>query len=179
MSAQLRSLGVTLRLLCYLLFGVLAALPLALLSLLLPWSTHLFSAFLLLGAWAGTVGLVRALLIEPAQASLLGNLTTSALLMVGIRAMLFGLLVDQDPESLRQGGLDQDFDLRMLGLVAMVYGPILVALHYLARVAWTFYRDADCQGLRLLAGLALVILLVPQLVKLAWPMLLPVFMQIT
>ncbi|WP_236206861.1 hypothetical protein [Pseudomonas tohonis] len=179
MIASRCSVLVALRTACYLMFGVLAALPLALLALLLPWDSHLLSAFLLLGAWAGTAGLVRALVIEPARASLPGNLITCVLLLIGIRTLLVGLLFDPGRESLRQGGLAPDFDLRMLGLLAMVSGPILVALHYLARVAWTFYRDADCQGLRLLAGLALVILLVPQLVKLAWPMLLPVFMQIT
>ncbi|WP_271103210.1 hypothetical protein [Pseudomonas tohonis] len=179
MSASRCSALVALRTFCYLMFGVLTALPLALLSLLLPWQGHLLSAFLLLGAWAGTAGLVRALVIEPARASLRGNLITCALLLIGMRTLLFGLLLDPGQESLRQGDPDPTFDLRMLGLLAIFYGPILVALHYLARVASAFYRNADCQGLRLLAGLAFLIVLLPQLLKLAWPTLLPVIMQAT
>lgn len=153
-----RAAGV-LRMLCYLLFGLLPALPLALLALLLPWQTNALAALLLLGAWLGTAGLLRAVLVAPARGSRLGNLIGCALLLAGVVAIT----------PVLAPAVGTDFSTRQPGLFAIMCGPVVMALHYLVRVGQALYRNGDRTGLYLFAGLVFAGLLLPAVLQLTRP----------
>lgn len=127
---------------CYV-FGVLAALPFALLFLLIPGGS---AAGLLLtaGAWLGMAGLVWTLFIEPEEAGGLANLFAFCLLLAGELAFLplsMGLLIGALPA----------------GLVALLVWPPLVGLHYMARILLAMRESGDVFALRLLVGLGVAI----------------------
>lgn len=127
---------------CYV-FGVLAALPFALLCLLIPGGSG-FGLLLTTGAWLGMAGLVWTLFIEPEEAGGLANLFAFCLLLAGELAFLplsMGLLLGAMPA----------------GLSALLVWPPLVGLHYMVRILLAMRESGDVFALRLLAGLGVVI----------------------
>lgn len=133
----------------YVAAGILPTLVLALLSLFLMLGGSL-GILISTAAWAGTVGLVLALLLPPDRHHPRSTLWVCALLMLGLVAispLLAGL-------SGARGSL-----------FALICGPVLIALHYL----WRAMRIFTARERRIL-GLILVLLVsVPGLFYLLRP----------